>query len=306
MGSAQCATSAQRDDVRLTMSVPARIGLVVHPTRAIEEPLNELRRWAAEHDAELVQVHGFAEQQRIAHEGKAEDCDLLVSIGGDGTALAAIRAGLESRRPVLAVGCGSLGVLTAVDADGVVQAVDRFSEGDWTPWSLPTLQVELDSGTQLLALNDVAVIRAGSGQLRVVVEVDGNTFARIAGDGCIVSTPVGSSAYSLAAHGALLAPDIGAYLLTPLPTHGGSCPPLVVGAASVIRLVPTPGHGGARLELDGQLAEVPIEPLTISFRPEAATVVAFQEQESFLAVLRKRAIITDSPRILAEDARDGA
>src|SRR5437588_735979 len=84
---------------------------------------------------------------------------------------------------------------------------------------------------------------------------DCDLLARLAGDGCIVSTPIGSSAYALAAGGPLLAPDLEALLVTPLPTHGGSCPPFVVGSRSVIRLVATPGLGGARLELDGQVSD---------------------------------------------------
>jgi hypothetical protein len=94
-----------------------------------------------------------------------------------------------------------------------------------------------------------------------------------------------------------------AFLLTPLPSHGGSCPPLVVGAGSAIRLDVRQGHGGVRLEVDGQAADAPLGPLTVRFRAGAATVVAFRDQERLLAVLRKRQIITDSPRILVEDTQ---
>ncbi|MBV9537157.1 MAG: NAD(+)/NADH kinase [Solirubrobacterales bacterium] len=300
---------ARREEIRHSDSslsaVPGRIGLVVHPTRAIDEPLGQLREWADVHDAELLQVPASCQQQPVAEAGDADDCDLLVSIGGDGTALAAIRAGAVAARPVLATACGSLGILTSVAASDVAGAIERFSRGDWVPWSLPALEATPDSGPRLFAVNDIVIVRAGAGQIRLLAEVDGNVFARIAVDGCVVSTAVGSGAYALAARGPLLAPDLEALLITPLPAHGGSCPPLVVSAASAVRLHPMPGHNEARLEVDGQATAELAGPLTIKFRAAVATVVNFPDQEPLLSVLRQRQLITDSPRLLAEDARIG-
>jgi NAD+ kinase len=284
-------------------TTPACIGLVVHPTRKIDAALRELRAWAGLHGAELMQIRATYDQQRVADEGTAEECDLIVAIGGDGTALAAIRAANLNARPVLPVACGSLGILTSVPAPGLVNAIDRFAGGDWIPRLLPGLDITRAGRATLSAINDVAIVRAGVGQVRVAAEVDGQTFARVAGDGCIVSTPLGSSAYALAAGGPLVAPDTDVLLITPLTVHGGSCPPLVVKATSVIRLDATTGFGGARLELDGQVADTVDGPLTISFRRGVATLVGFPDQEPFLAVLRDRRIIIDSPRILAEDAQ---
>ncbi|HET6867930.1 MAG TPA: NAD(+)/NADH kinase [Solirubrobacteraceae bacterium] len=252
---------------------------------------------------ELVQILASCAKQSVAHPGDAAACDLLVSIGGDGTALAAIRAGAVAARPVLAVTCGSLGALTSVPAGGVIGALERFSAGDWVPRHLPALEVEPEGGAAAFAFNDVAIVRGGGGQVRLAVQIDGDLVARLAGDGCVVSTPLGSSAYALAAGGPLLPPGLAAFLFTPLLTHGGSCPPVVVGAESAIRIDATGGHGGARLELDGQVADTLVAPLTVRLRAAAATVTTFSDQEPFLAVLRKRQIIADSPRILAEDAR---
>ena len=288
---------------RAPPSTPACIGLVVHPTRRVDRPLRELRDWAGSHGVELVQVNAECQQQRVAEDGDPAECDLLVAIGGDGTTLAAIRAGALAARPVLAVACGSVGALTSVPASEVVEAIERFSRGDWVPRPLPGLEIVGDVGLRLFALNDVVVVRSGSGQTRLAVEVDGGLCARLAGDGCIASTPVGSSAYTIAAGGPLLAPDIDAFVITPLPTHGGSAPPLVIGASSSVRLVPMPGHQGARLEIDGQRAGPLEEALTITLRSAAATVVTLPPQESMLEVLRERGIIADSPRILADRSR---
>ncbi|MBV9801039.1 MAG: NAD(+)/NADH kinase [Solirubrobacterales bacterium] len=279
------------------------IGLVVHPNRPIDGPVREVRTWADRRDVGLVQVPASCQQQRVAQSGEAADCDLILAIGGDGTTLAAIRTGAGVDRPVLGVACGSLGVLTATPATDVVRALERFSTGEWVPHSLPALDIAPDLGEPVFALNDLAIVRASPGQVRVTAEVDGALFARLAGDGCLVSTPVGSSAYALAAGGPLVTPGTDAFLLTPLPVHGGSTPPLVVPAGSSIRLQVVPGHVGARLEVDGQMADAHIESLTVALRADVATVVTFADQESFLARLRRLAIIADSPRIVAEDAR---
>jgi NAD+ kinase len=281
-----------------------RVGVVVHPVRDIDGPLRALQRWTGRRGVDVVQIPVVGQHREVAEQGDAGDCDLIVSIGGDGTTLAAIRAAALADRPVLGVACGSLGALTTVAADGLSDALDRFSQRDWLPRPLPALEVASADGADLLAFNDIVIVRAAEGQVRTTARVDGTLFSRIAGDGCIVSTSTGSSAYALAAGGPLLAPGTDAFLFTPLPTHGGSSPPLVVAASSTLQLDLTAGHGGARVEVDGQVADTQISPLTISLRSDVVTLVGFADQEPILTGLRRRQIITDSPRILAEDGRD--
>jgi NAD+ kinase len=279
------------------------VGVVVHPSRNIEGPLDQLRGWANAHDVTVVQVAVPGQHREVATPGEVGACDLIVSIGGDGTMLAAIRAGVTTERPVLGVSCGSLGVLTTVPGDTLPAALDRFRLGDWTPRILPALSVARPDGPDLFALNDIGIVRNGIGQVRVTSRVDGVLHTRLAGDGCIVATALGSSAYSLAAGGPLLAPGTDAYVLTPLPTHGGSKQALVVAAASELALEVTAGMGGARLEIDGQHAATDPEAVTIRLRPGVATLVGFDDQEPMLESLRRRGIIADSPRIVADVAR---
>jgi NAD+ kinase len=285
----------------------ARVGVVVHPSRNIEAPLGRLTDWAQEHGVRVVQVSVPGQDRMVAERGEAGDCDLLVSIGGDGTMLAAIRAGVAAGRPVLGVSCGSLGVLTSVGSDDLTDALDRFGRGDWQPRLLPALDVARDGAApDRFAINDLGIVRNGIGQVRVTARVDGVLFTRLAGDGCLVSTPVGSSAYSLAAGGPLLTPETDAFLLTPLATHGGSRQPLVIGGGSELTLEISTGVGGARLEIDGQVADSQ-EPgaLRIGFRRNVAQLVSFPEQEPLFTGLRRRLIIVDSPRILAEGSGSG-
>lgn len=282
-----------------------RVGVVVHPRRNIDAPLRTVMAWTAANGVELVQLPVEGQHRQVAQPGVAADCDLIVSIGGDGTTLAAIRAASLVQRPVLGVACGSLGALTVVAPDGVIGALERFSRQDWIPRRLRALTIERAGQSPLFAINDVAIVRAGEGQVRVTAHVDDVLAYRLAGDGCIVASPVGSSAYTLAAGGPLLAPGVDGFTLVPLPTHGGSCPPLVLAGGSRLQIDAIPGHGGARLEIDGQMAAPEVQSMTITLHPNIATLVGFENQEPLLAGLRRRQIITDSPRILADDEREG-
>src|SRR5215207_2733786 len=193
-----------------------RLGLVVHPVRELSAALETIGRWSDEHGVELVQVPAPGQRRSVAALGDPATCDAIVALGGDGTALAALRAGAAAGRPVIGVACGSLGALTAVTADELAGALDRLTAGDWTPRMLPALVLEPAGGEALTAVNDIVLVRHGAGQIAVTVRVDGELFIRFAGDGLVVATPFGSSGYTFAVGGPLLAPGSGAYVLTPL------------------------------------------------------------------------------------------
>jgi NAD+ kinase len=285
-------------------TMPSRVGLVVHPSRDIETTLDAIRAWAARHGVELVQVPAGAEERQVADPGDAAECDLIVAVGGDGTMLAAMHAAARAERPVLGVACGSLGVLMTVPARHTSASLDRFAAGDWTRLELPALEAAPDGAPPLFAFNDLAIARRGQAQVASAASVDAVLYARFVGDGFVVSTPIGSSAYTLAAGGPVLAPGAEGFVLTPLAAHGGSVPPLVIGDGSVLRLDVTPGYGGIKLEVDGRLREQEPHSLEVRLRAAVVTLVAFDGQEPMLSGLRRRGLIADSPRMLARDKRD--
>jgi NAD+ kinase len=137
----------------------------------------------------------------------------------------------------------------------------------------------------------------------VEIHVDDQLYIRYAGDGVIVATPAGSSAYTLAAGGPILAERSDGLVLTPLAPHGGCCPPLVVGSSSAVKLVIEPGYAGARLEFDGQAEDAAPAELRAERVEEYATLVGLDDSEPLLAGLRRRRILIDSPRVLARDDR---
>ena len=285
-----------------------RIALVVHPRRELGRALATLRGWADAQGAELVQLASPGQEQQVAPRGEVGGADLVVALGGDGTTLAALRAAAAVDLPVLGVACGSLGALTAVTADDIDDALHRVAAGDWTEKRLPAVVIEREGAEDLRAINDLVLVRAAAGQALVEIEVDGERFIRLAGDGVVAATALGSTAYTLAAGGPMLAPGSAGLVVTPLAPHGGVCPPLVAGPSTRIEITLDPGLGGARIELDGQVAETlaPLQPVKFTLRLEEgfATLVSLGEHETLIAGLRRRGILVDSPRVLARDGRE--
>ena len=284
-----------------------RVAVVVHPSRPVDRALVTLTQWAAEHAVELVQLadHGAA-ARRVAAPAEVEPYDLVVALGGDGTVLNALRASAPAHAPVLGVACGSLGALSAVPAGEIADALDRIWAGDWTPRSLPALAIAGAEPTGDWAVNDFVVIRRGPGQLAATVGVDGEQYVRLAGDGLIVATALGSSAYSMAAGGPILAADAQAFVCTPLAMHGGSAPPLVIPAGATVTVDVHPGHAGFDVEIDGRRGAAGGTHFQIVLDAARATLVTFGPAGRGLAGLRRRRLITDSPRILARDDRASA
>ena len=281
-----------------------RLALVVHPSRPIEQAVETLERWAREHGVDVVQIPtpGGSERE-IAQHGDIQNGDLVIALGGDGTVLSALRAAAPGGVPVMGVACGSLGALTAVQAEEVEDALERFRQGDWTARRVPALAIEPKESPAQWAVNDFVIVRRGAGQVVLDVSVDEELYVRLAGDGLIVATPIGSSAYSMAAGGPVLASTTQAVVCTPLAMHGGSAPPLVVPAGAAVAVRVHPSFAGFDAEIDGRTDPLQDLDYRISLNEDKVTLVALGELGVGLAGLRKRGLITDSPRVLARDER---
>jgi NAD+ kinase len=280
-----------------------QVGLVVHPRRDIDGALAAIRAWASTDGTAIGQVRIRGQNRTVAEPIDVASCDFVIAVGGDGTALAALHAAAPASRPVLGVACGSIGVLTSIDATRLDAALEQVAAGDWIPRALPGLDVASDGSETAVAINDIAVVRNGTGQVIIEIRIDDELYARTAGDGLVVATPLGSSAYTMAAGGPIVMPAAHAMVLTPLARHGGVSPSLVVGPESRIGLLVQPGYEGSRFEVDGQEHVVDTLEATLTLRPDYATMIKLAGEEPFLAGLRRRGLVTDSPRILARDLR---
>ena len=205
-------------------------------------------------DAESAKlIDGSAEETAIL----AAETDLLISLGGDGTLLGVARAAGSRRVPILGVNLGSLGFLTEVNVDEMLPALDRVLAGEAEIVSRMRLDVKASrNGRELgrfLALNDAVIAKtAVSSMIDLETFAAGQDVATYHADGLIVSTPTGSTAYSLSAGGPLLLPGLEAIVVTPICPHSLTQRPLVLPVESEIEVVVRTLGGEAALTTDGQ------------------------------------------------------
>ena len=283
--------------------IPRRVALVVHPSRPLSGALETLDAWASRHDVDVVQVPVDGNERRVRPLHDVAQGDLVVALGGDGTALSALRAAAAVEAPVLAVACGSVGALSAVSAGELRGALDRMQGGDWTTYALPALAIETDGAPDELALNDFVVVRRGAGQVLAEVAVDGDLYVRFAGDGLIVATPFGSSGYMMAAGGPLLCVGTQAFVCSLLAMHGGSAAPLVVPADAALTIDVRPSYAGFNVEIDGHRSALDARTYRLTLRQNKARLVSVSRSDQRLHRLRERGLIADSPRVLIRDQR---
>jgi len=201
------------------------------------------------------------------------------------------------------VACGSLGALTAISADRLGHALDRVRVGDWTARRLPALAIHPSDAPDEWALNDFVVARRGAGQVLADLYIDDELYVRLAGDGLVVATPLGSSAYSMAAGGPVLVSGTPAVVCTPLAMHGGHAPPLVVPTSSTVRVEVHPSYAGFEIQIDGHTTPLTAASYRLSLHEQKVTLVSFGKLKLGIAGLRERRLITDSARVLARDDR---
>lgn len=197
----------------------------------------------------------------------AVEADAVVVFGGDGSLLGTARRMGARQRPTLGINCGRLGFLTAFEQEQAEEALRRLLAGELVEEKRQMLLCAVagadgEVGESVLCLNDAVVARAAvAGIISVRVWRGSVELATYRGDGLIVATAAGSTAYSMAAGGPVLSPDLEALVLTPLASHTLAARPLVlpVGGGLEVELVETGGRQRAVCQLDGQVQmQVPV------------------------------------------------
>jgi NAD+ kinase len=179
--------------------------------------------------------------------------DLVVAVGGDGTLLATARR-LQGRPwPVLGVNLGKLGFLAAFGVDEALAYADGADPVGWRAVAAASLSVSVRGGPPVVAFNDVTVSQGVMTRLvRVRLDVDGFLAAEYRADGVVVSTPVGSTAYSLSLGGPILLHELRALLVTPVAPQALANRPIVLGADARLRLTIEGRADEIAVVLDGQ------------------------------------------------------
>ncbi|MCK4421191.1 NAD(+)/NADH kinase [candidate division WOR-3 bacterium] len=204
----------------------------------VQEVLEKLRKWADEKGYTLYEE----EKEHL------EDCDLAIAAGGDGTFLRAASVIYTYGIPILGINLGAMGFLTEVRREEVDKVLEELSLGNYEIRERMVLQISHAERVDY-ALNDAVITMGENRMIGLEIMIDDNFVTELWGDGLIISTPTGSTAYSLASGGPILTPNTPGIIITPISPHTLSFRPIVLDDKSRISIQI---KDNAQLILDGQ------------------------------------------------------
>ena len=223
----------------------------------------------------------------------ADAVDLLIVFGGDGTMLHTARQIAASRTPMLGVNLGGLGFLTAVPSDKLAAALKLLWQGKFRLEARALIEANGVAGgkkIKVTALNDIVISRGAASRLIALdVSVNGEPITRYRCDGLIVSSPTGSTAYSLAAGGAIVLPTAEVFALTPICPHALSNRSIILPLSATIRVKAIKTEPATFLNADGQIVGDLGNGDEITIRRSRSTVrLVHLADGSFLEALRRK------------------
>jgi NAD+ kinase len=245
------------------MSEINEIGIITKTTSPhADEVMGKLVPWLTGRGVKVrmqEDYRGLADGDSIAvpREHVPDGVDMVLVLGGDGTLLSAARLLEGTNQPILGINLGSLGFLTELGLDEIFEALEKVLEGEYTIESRVRLEASLHrAGEQIghyQVLNDVVI---NKGALARIIDletfVDGHKVTNYQADGLIISTPTGSTAYSLAAGGPIIEPTLDVFVISPICPHTLTNRPLVIPGGSRVELCLLSDSGAVFLTLDGQ------------------------------------------------------
>ncbi|MEY9835538.1 NAD(+)/NADH kinase [Streptacidiphilus sp. EB103A] len=276
------------------MGLISSVGLVLHPERTPTQLVDTIVRWSRGRNTKVL---GLAEEvARIGCEAvpvQAEEmnasADLVVSLGGDGTMLRAMRLAVGGRAPVLGVNVGRLGFLAEIDMPDLPAALDAIDQHRFTVEGRSGVQVRFGSG-QETALNDIVLIRSpGQRSAAVAVRVQDQPFVHYSADAIVVATPTGSTAYSFSAGGPIVSPNAEGLLVTPVAPHSAFNRSLFLSSGERLALEILPNSGDLAIEADGRLVGKvrPGDVVEVTMLPAAARIVRLGQTTFYQRAQRK-------------------
>jgi NAD+ kinase len=196
-------------------------------------------------------------QNGVKREDIPKNVDLLLVLGGDGTLLSIAHVAAQKNVPVVGINLGALGFLTEVPLDEMFLTLDSYLEGNDKIVSRRQMLQAKTKENSYYSLNDVVINKGALARMiRCAIWIDGIEIAITRADGLIISTPTGSTAYSLSAGGPIIQPYIPAIILTPICPHTLSFRPMVISSESEVKVQLLTGGEEVYLTIDGQRGEL--------------------------------------------------
>ncbi|MBO5962761.1 MAG: NAD(+)/NADH kinase [Alistipes sp.] len=213
---------------------------------------------------------------------------IMVCYGGDGTLLEGVHRLDGADIPVVGINGGHLGFLALAPRENIKEVFDGLASGNLHLEQREMLCVEGLAEEKLYALNEVAVQRLGASMISIDATIDNNPVATYNGDGVIISTPTGSTAYSLSAGGPILAPSCHSFLLTPLAPHNLTMRPIVMPDSSEVTLHINTRNNEASISVDNRTFKVSNDTILTIKKAKRYIRLAVPHNISFFDSLRNK------------------
>jgi NAD+ kinase len=195
--------------------------------------------------ANMISLKGFSLEE-LCHK-----VDFLISVGGDGTLLSVVRKSFKYDKPVLGINLGTLGFLTDISMDQLPKFIEDLKNNVYKIDSRMMVEGSVNLN-KFVAFNDIVISRKSiSSMIKISAKIDGKHFNTYFGDGVIISTPTGSTAYNLSVGGPIVYPLTEAFIVTPVAPHSLTQRPLVMPADFEIEFIITDNQGAVVI-VDGQ------------------------------------------------------
>ncbi|MCI2235952.1 MULTISPECIES: NAD(+)/NADH kinase [Helicobacter] len=195
---------------------------------------------------------GMINRNGLNFQDLCQYCDALISIGGDGTLISTARRSFSYQKPILGINMGHLGFLTDLQKHEVQSFLPNLKTGNYNITNHMMLEGKIDDKTSFFALNDIILARPNdASMIHLKAYIDGNYFNSYYGDGLILATPTGSTAYNISAGGAVVYPFSHNLLLTPICAHSLTQRPLILPANFTID-IELGEQGICNIVIDGQ------------------------------------------------------
>ena len=270
----------------------SKLKYIQHLVNKLEKENIELIIESQFHD-NLVDIN-FKNKFKIFETPKElkENADILLSIGGDGTLLAAITFVKNSDIPILGINTGTLGFISSVSTDQIEYAINHLLKGEYKIKKRTLLQLEsLNNlfGETNFALNEVTVLKKDtSSMIRIHAYLDDEFINTYWADGLIISSPTGSTGYSLSCGGPIVLPGTNNFIITPIAPHNLNVRPIIVSDESKITLKVSKRDEIALVALDSRSRAIgPELELTIRKANYKVKLIQFEKQ-SFISTIREK------------------
>jgi NAD+ kinase len=276
------------------------IGIMSKPKKPeVREIVPQLVHWLHERSIQVLidKETGSAldgSEKCVTRNEMPSHADLIIVLGGDGTLLATARVLNRKPVPLLAVNLGGLGFLTVITRDELFPTLERVVAGDFRTERRVQIEAEVIRAGEVissfLALNDVVLNKGAIARvLDFDVRVDGQFISTYKADGLIFSTPTGSTAYSLAAGGPVIAPSVEAFIVTPICAHTLTNRPIVLPDSAQIEVEVKSHRESVYLTVDGQVGIAVRSEDTVHMRRASSVVELIQSpQKNYFEILRQK------------------